>query len=450
MSLENKFSKDLAGDLRRETADKLRKARNKPSDFETLKKEVVKTGDLSEEYSSWNDLPENFEMIKKDFFGKIFKTEKYRKHESFLEETLKVKKEYDIKKIKKEYQKKFDEVMARCPLNEEEKEKYLSTENLKQMPLNDYLTLLKRLSGEAFYHVTRYGVRENTFTSTGGGHSEGEGKFVDSFTPLLADGKINSFLSTIISDEENVKRIINPVLLKDLKDQGMSPDEATDMIIKSYYNTSYVLDRESAHFSYGRDLHHMYGGENGYKFYFYYPVEYMLQNEFFHSTREPQINIGDGYCVNREGISQQYNDFEIFNYGQGVPIDAGILCIDGSVEVDPKNGSQYLLEENGKPVLDDNKNFVKPDQTISSKEYWEKYFKLHPELEPSKVMYENFSTYADSKDEDLNVWANKKNIYNQADDIKDKFSDYESTTREALRKIIGKAIREEYENISVS
>jgi hypothetical protein len=446
MSLENKFSKDLAGGLRNETAAKIREARNQPGDFVNLKKSVE--GDkLSEEYEVWGDLPENFEMIKKNFLGKIFKTEKYREQEKTLEETLKMKKDYDIDKIREDYQKKFDEIMTKCPLSEEEKEKYLSTESLEKMPLNDYLTLLKRLSGEAFYHVTRYGVRENTFTSTGGGHSEGKGEFVDSFTPLLSDRKINSFLSTVISDEANAKRIINPSLLKDLKSQGMSFEEAADMIVKSYYNTPYKLDRESTHFSYGKDLHNMYGGENGYKFYFYYPIEYMLQNDFFHATRESQINIGAGYYHNRSGINQQYNDFEIFNYGQGVSIDAGILCIDGGAEVDPENGSQYLISEDGRPVREADGSFKKPNKTISSKEYWDNYFNLHPELKPSKVMYESFSTYAESENKDLKAWAKERNIYHQSDDTRKEFSDYALMTQELLRKIIEKAVKEEYEKI---
>lgn len=446
MGLENRFSKFLAGDLRHETASKIRAARNQPDDFVNLKK-AAEGGKLSKEYSAWGDLPENFEMMKKSFFGKIFKTEKYREQERILEETLKMKKEYDIEKIREDYQKRFEEIMTNCPLNEEERGMYLSTESLEKMPLNDYLILLKRLSGEAFYHVTRYGVRENTFTSTGGGHSEGQGEFVDSFTPLLSDKKINSFLSTVISDEENAKRIVNPAVIKNLKEQGMSSEEAADAIVSSYYNTPYLLDRESAHFSYGKDLHKMYGGENGYKFYFYYPVEYMLQNDFFHSTRESQINIGAGYYNNRGGIEQQYNDFEIFNYGKGVPIDAGILCIDGKVKVDPKNGSQYLIGENGNPLQAEDGSFKKPENTVSSKEYWENYFDLHPELKPNKVMYENFSTYAESEDGDLKTWAKEKSFYNQSDNVSKQFSDYASKTREVFKKIIENLVKDEYENI---
>ena len=52
------------------------------------------------------------------------------------------------------------------------------------------------MSGEAFYHVTRYGVRENTFMSTGGGHTVGEGEFLDNLTPLLKDGYIKDCTTT--------------------------------------------------------------------------------------------------------------------------------------------------------------------------------------------------------------------------------------------------------------
>ncbi len=52
--------------------------------------------------------------------------------------------------------------------------------------------------------------------------------------------------------------------------------------------------------------------ENNYRFYFYYPVEYILQNACYHSTRETQITLRQGYYYNQGGIDQEYIDFEIF------------------------------------------------------------------------------------------------------------------------------------------
>lgn len=445
MNLERKFSKELAGDLRKETADKIREARKKPSNFEDLKKETKKTKVLPQEYESQVLIKESFESIKKNIIGRIFKTEKFREQSLFLSEMLQNKKDSYIEHAYEEYNQKFNEILKNCPLTAEEREKYLSTESMEKMSLEDYLSLVKRLSGEAFYHVTRYGVRENTFMSTGGGHTQGEGSFVDGLTPLLKDGNINSTTSTIIKDLSKVKSVVDKETIENFKKDGKSVDEVVDKIMASY-GTEYFLDRESTHFSYGKELHNMYGGEKGYKFYFYYPVEYILQNDFYQSTREGQIQIGNGYYHNKRGIDQQYNDFEIFNFGKGVPINAGVLCIDADIRVDPKTGSQYLIQ-NGKPEVDENGKFKKPENTISSQEYWENYFKIHPEIKPSKVIYGNFYTSNYDENADLKNFAESKEISNQDKSKKEEFLDYSKSSRKILRKIFTEIVEEKYKEI---
>lgn len=437
MNLERKFEKELAGDFRKETADKLREIREKPQSFADLQKENV----LPSEYES-SEIKEIIEGLKKNIFGKIFKTENFRKKEAFLSEVLKDVKQVHIDEIKREYENKFNEILKNCPLTQEEREKYLSTEAMEKMDLDDYLILTKRLSGEAFYHVTRYGVRENTFMSTGGGHTTGEGEFVNSFTPLLKDGHIKDCTATILSNKERAQSMMNQEFIKEQKESGKSVEEIVEKILNNY-GTGYFLDRESSHFSYGEDKHHMYGGENNYKFYFYYPVEYIMQNDFYHSTREGSITIGQGYYNNRSGIRQQYNDFEIFNFGKGVPINAGILCITGDIQVDPETGSQYKLE-NGKPIIGENGEFEKPEKTVSSQEYWEDYFNNHPELKPSKIIYNNFYRNAQKEHPELESWAQSKKIHKQDENKQQEFLDYKNQKIEALREIFRDVIQEIY------
>jgi len=444
MKLERQFEKELAGDLRQETASKLQEARKKPANFKELKQEIENKKELPQDYESWNSVKEGFEILKKNIIGKIFKTEKYREQEYLLSEILKTKKEASIKEIQEEYQEKFNKILEDCPLSKAEREKYLSTESMEKMSLDDYLTLLKRLSGEAFYHVTRYGVRENTFMSTGGGHTEGKGNFINSFNPLLKDGNINSFVSSITRDSSRAKSLLddNKEAIEKLKKEGKPTEKIVDEIMGSL-GSMYFLDRESTHFSYGKDLHRMYGGEKDYKFYFYYPVEYILQNDFFQKTRETQINIGQGYYHNRGGIDQQYNDIEIFNFGKGVPTEAGILCITGDIKVDPETGSQYLLK-NGKPEIDENGEFKKPEKTISSKEYWESYFKIHPELKPNKIIYGEFSTSTYKSDPELEKWAESKNIFRQNQEKTNEFKEYAKINRDIIRKIFTNILQENY------
>lgn len=439
MNLERIFSKDLAGDLRKETADKIKEARNQPGSFSELKSVT----ELPDDYDHFGELKEKIEVAKKDIFGKIFKTEKYKELTSEVDELLKIKKESDVNKAQREYQKKFDNILKNCPLSETEREKYLATEAMEEMPLEDYLVLLKRLSGEAFYHVTRYGVRENTFESTGGGHSAGEGSFVNSITPLLEDGHINSATSTMINTPDRLSSSVKSEVIEKLKNEGKTADEIVNLVM-SELDTGYFLDRESTHFSYGKDLHHMYGGEDNYKFYFYYPVEYILQNDFFHKTRE-QITIGKGYYDNRAGIDQTYNDFEIFNFGEGVSTKAGILCITGDIQVDPETGSQYLLN-NGKPELDEDGNFKKPSTTISSKEYWDDYFTKHPEIKPNKIIYDNFATGTHEHNQDLEKLAKNKEVYSQSEEKQKEFKEYETSTRDILKGMIQEIVKKEFNN----
>jgi len=440
MNLERKFAKELASNLRKKTADKLREARKKPSTFSDFHKTNIPV----EEYR-YSDTKRRLETIKKNIWGRIFKTEKFRKEEVFLNELLKIEKEYNIDEIKKDYKIKFAEILKNSPLTEEEKTIYLSTESMEKMSLEDFIVLSKRLSGEAFYHVTRFGVRENTFMSTGGGHTAGEGKFIDSFTPLLKDGYIKDCTTTVISDKERAESLINQEFIKEQIEKGKTIEEIVDNAL-SNYGTPYFLDRESSHVSYGKDLHNMYGGENDYKFYFYYPVEYILQNDFYHSTRESQITIGQGHYYNSGGIKQQYNDFEIFNFGKGIPINAGILCITDDIQVDPKTGSQYILE-NGKPIINKNGGFKKPENTISSKEYWENYFLLHPELKPNKIIYGSFYTSTYEENQELKDWAKSKEIYNQDENKKQEFKNYREKTRESLRETLITIIKEKYNKV---
>lgn len=439
MSLERDFSKNLAADLRKETADKIRSARGQADTF----KELKRMKEIPKDYNNFSsDFNEKITAAKKNIFGNIFKTEEYQELVAEIEQSLKIKKESDINRIKKDYQQKFEEILGNCPLSEAEREKYLSTEALEKMSLDDYLFLLKRLSGEAFYHVTRYGVRENTFSSTGGGHTVGEGSFLDSFTSLLKDRKINSFFSTVVKNPEMINYYVDSKEVSELKASGKTAEEMVDYIMTSL-QTSYFLDRESAHFSYGKPLHNMYGAENDYKFYFYYPVEYILQNDFVYKSRE-SINIGHGYLSNRTGIDQQYNDFEIFNFGEGVSVNAGILCITGDIQVDPETGSQYIIKD-GKPEADSDGNFLKPAKTINSQKYWESYFAKNPEIKPNKILYHNFGTSSYSPNDNLKELDKKNSFRNISEEELTSLMEYEKLAQDKLREMFQKAVQEKFE-----
>lgn len=435
MNLEKQFAKQLAPELRKETADKIREVRNRPGSYEELKKSGAK--ELPADYEGWDKAQECFAQLKKDIIGKIFKTEKYREAEASLNSIFKVKNQHDIENIQAVYERRLREIMKDCPLTPEEKDKYLTTAALEEMPLEDYLTLLKRLSGEAFYHVTRYGVRENTFMY----HNGGEGSFINTLIPLLKDGHINSFASSLMKDPKVVSESLDSEKIREWLRQGKESERIIKDLVANHYIGDHFLDRESTHFSYGEDKHHMYGCENDYKFYFYYPVEYIVHNDFFHKTRESDLVIGRSMLNLNTSISQQYNDFEVFNFGEGVPTGAGLLCITGNIPVDPLTGSQYLLKD-GCPEKDENGNFKKPEKTISSQEYWEKYFGEHPEIKPNKLIFGNFSTYDMKGNEELEKEAAGKNIFKQSEEKMTEFKEYERQVKAEITRICEEKVRE--------
>ncbi len=439
MSLERQFEHKFAGDLRKNTADKLRAARKKPSTFEELRKE-----ETPPEYES-QSIRESIEDINRSVFARIFKTEAFREKESILNELLQSHKKCDIEKIRQEYKERFEDILVKCPLTQEEKEEYLSTEALEKMSLDDYLILLKRLSGEAFYHVTRFGIREGVLPAMADSDSGHLGKFVNTIEPLLRDGNLKDCVTTIITNEEHAQRAITTKFIQDSKRAGRSVEEVVEKYLKDFRTEQY-LDRESVHFSYGKDSHSKYGGENNYKLYFYYPVEYILHNDFYFNSRGGGIDIGAGYQTNDNGVQSQYNDFEIFNFGKGVPVDAGILCITGDVQVDPETGSQYRME-NGQPVVDDSGNFVKPEKTITSKQYWENYFNLHPELRPSKVMYDEYRTASHVRNVDLKEWAEDRETEFEKDDNRQAQIDYQNRMEESMREALTEVVREKYREL---
>jgi|GEM_PF-1706538 len=445
MKLERIFEKELAKDLRKETADRIKDARKEVGSFDDLNKldKKEKKDKINELKSSgwfnWERDSSALEKMQKDIWGKIFKTEKFKERKEILDEVLKFKKETNINQIKNEYNKKFEEILKNCPLTPEEREKYLNTEAMEKMNLEDYLVLLKRLSGEAFYHVTRYGVRENILSTSGVGHNFGEGSFVDSFIPLLKDGKIKSATSTLIDNPELIYSDIKKDRILKYKKEGVSQKDLLNNIMKGHEN-DYPLDRQSTHVSFGIPLHCYYGAEKDYSFYFYYPVEYILQNDFYTATRSSH-RIGGGIPYDHR--PDTYNDFEIFNFGKGIPINAGILCIKDDIRVDPNTGSQYILE-NGNPLIDENGEFKKPEKTISSKEYWENYFKTHPEVKPNKIIYGGYGGYSD-KNPELKSWGEKKMYHNQNEDKKEEVENYIKETTKEIRKIFTDVIKKYYE-----
>lgn len=346
MSLERQFSKELAPEERKKTAEELRETRIKlRNDWDSYSKEEIV--ELSPE------LQEAYENARKDFIGRIFQTENFLNKKLFFESLAKEERYKAVSEIQHKFNERMSEILESTPLSPEEQDKYLSEEAVASMSLGDYLVLMKRLSGYFVSHVTRYGVREQSFMSTGGGHTRSGGEFIDNFTGILESGKLNSFFSNILNGTEYARGIIKDLVEYETAQAASEGREVKkDEIVRKSLerlmeaetkNPAHPADKSSIHVAVNDIAARYYGSEIGYDIFFYFPAEVIAKN-YWHqeSAGGTQLHSGD---------KGWYNDMTVWNEGKGVPIDTGVLCLPKGTFVDKETGSQYILDENRKPKI---------------------------------------------------------------------------------------------------
>lgn len=368
-NLRHVFSKQLAPELRQETARRLREARKIPKTYKEIKS-------FSGEFSTDPKIEKTAQEMRWKVIDKWFNTWEYKQLKADLEKRLKSEKEWHTRSAKLNFEKKFEEILRQSPLTAEEQVKYLSESAMMAMSLEDYLIILKRLSGNFVSHVTRYGVREQTFIY----HSAGKGEFFSSFTDILKEKKLHSFF-TNFTENPNAFPIVREYIEHCIKDNGLRGEVLVQHLLGFYSTGNMPADRDSIHVAVNNIASVNYGSEKGYDFYFYFPAEFVAYNYYHHGRQEKEFQYREqtGY--------DSYNDMGIWNEGKGIPIDAGITCIREDALVDRETGSQYKIVD-GKPVLDETgKSFLPAESPITSKEFWEKYFVKHPEQKPSKIIY---------------------------------------------------------------
>lgn len=342
MNLEKQFSKKHTPGLRDELAQQIKEKRH----------------GYSSDWKEWNKSEDNFEdeklnvesgKLKKDFVGRIFKTKEFMQKELLWKDLVGQRRKEEIEELKDTFKERLSDTLKNIPLSKEEQDKYLSEETLVSMDMDDYLLLVKRLSGHYVSHVTRYGIREQTFMSTGGGHTKSKGEFIDNFTQILETKKLNSFFTNLLDKTDYAKEVIKDYIavLKE-HDRDISKEEILDKVSSRLLGDVMPSgtrkgDKSGFHVGVNDILSHYYGSEINYDIYFYYPAEVVAKNYYHDISLKAYPNARN---------SDWYNDQIIFTQGKGIPVDAGICCIPESIEVDKNTGSQYKLDENMKPILD--------------------------------------------------------------------------------------------------
>ncbi|MFH1392257.1 MAG: hypothetical protein ABIG90_01055 [bacterium] len=381
--------KILAHPLRDQAAQELKRARKVPKNYAELKEY---SGELCDP-----KIKEIAEKMKHDILGRIFKTLGYKELETTLAKRLESEKKQRIESSYENFEEKLYNILRRCPLSEEEQKKYLSEEAMTTMDLEDYLVLLKRLSGNYLTHVTRYGVREQTFMF----HHAGEGNFLTSFTDVLKEKKLHSFFTNIINEAPFLTSVIQEKIDYCLNNSDLRGEqlvnEIFDDFVREEKHGATAADKSSVHFALNDIAASCYGAEKGYDFYFYYPAEFIAHNYYTYIKKGGDLTYDEW---RRWSEYDQHNDVAIWNKGKGIPIDAGLVCVPADIMVDRETGSQYKLL-NGEPVIekvDENgkKHFALAENPIRSQEFWEEHFNKHPGQRPSKMIYYHspFRTYA--------------------------------------------------------
>lgn len=327
------------------------------------------------------------ETLKTDFVGRTmaligFESEYRRRlQDTFAQKGYEMRRE-ELKKSVEMYNRRLQEIAEHNPLPVEERG-LLSEENVVRMGLKDYLLLSKRLSGNYFSHVVRYGVREQTLKGDGG-HTAGEGTFVDHFTNILERGELRSCMTNILERDPYVVSMVRDSLRQEMKkNPQLKKEDFVHFFVKTMKHLESNLmpgDHSTVHVAEDDMLGGYYGAEIDNDIFFYFPAEIIAEN----------------YTIGGYNGGGKHNNVTIWNKGKGVPIEAGILCIPIRT-VDAKTGSKYKLDSEGKPIKNksgDGFERVDPQSkdAVSSKDFWEDYFENHQDQRPNKILFYDSDT----------------------------------------------------------
>lgn len=234
-------------------------------------------------------------------------------------------------KLKDEWQK--------SPYSREDLEKHFNEDHLASLSIDDYTTLLKRFPGEMVTHVTRQGVRDHTGMMF---HSLGFGHFWNGFKDILKEGRQKNQITLSIENSEKDKAV--GLLLKlDLIDTKEEAMKELDIFLdpnKQGDAPGRYADFSAIHFATEEVADAYYGSEKGNEIFFCYPSALIASSYYYKGELNANSN-------------SQYNDQWVWaKEHQGININSGITFIPEGAMVDARNGSQYELDIDNRPVID--------------------------------------------------------------------------------------------------
>jgi hypothetical protein len=315
----------------------------------------------------------------------------------------------------------------------EEKEVVFDEEFLSTLSLEEYLEIWKLGSPHYVGHVTRQGYRDHfgEEMSVGGLKNKLVGEYFDGFRSMLGDGKTHKDtlkvlygidlknetfdkelvtnqirnLDKFIKKEDVLKewigsyyesnyayKIKNEEFLNQLGGEIYSQISKADFrefrkrklgayaseifdpnVIRSNPAIPFILDKSAIHLSADEILDDKYGGETGNEIFVVYPTD-MIASQYTFGVSDLKGDI----VQKPHGSENKWNDIFVWSDDQEISIDAGIVFLPSNAMVAPTTGSRYKDDQ-----------FSRPEQLISSQEYWEKYFEENPDKKPKHLVYYN-------------------------------------------------------------
>ncbi|MEI6528788.1 MAG: hypothetical protein WCN88_00085 [Candidatus Falkowbacteria bacterium] len=212
--------------------------------------------------------------------------------------------------------------------------KYFSEKNLAALSLEEYTLLLKRFSGEMVTHVTRQGVRDHVGHSY---HTAGEGEFSEGFSKMIEDGRLRSPLGVRLIENEKEKALAKFLSLDNFNTKEEALAHLSAITNTSQDSGSY-MDSMAVHFAAEEVADDYYGSEKGNEIFIAYPSLYIASQYYFRGFLDD--NSG-GY----------WNDSWVWaNEEKGIDLNTGIIFIPEEAKVDRQTGSRYELDEDRKPI----------------------------------------------------------------------------------------------------
>lgn len=270
----------------------------------------------------------------------------------------------------------------------EDVEQLFSDEHLASLSTENYVTLLRRFPSDMVTHVTRQGIRDHFGIEE---HSTGVGQFKDGFKKILADGRIRSLLGIYTKDGVSQEAIIN-MLENMTASEGGDPTNPRWLVQEiidgsSYFTRAPYPDRSAVHLAVGTVADANYGAESGNEIFVAFPTAFIAAHNFYGGrSRLSEAHVG------KMGFTSAWNDVSVWSENNdGLSINSGLVFIPADAQVDRLTGSKYAIDENNEPTkildADGKETYQLATEIISSREYWENYFREHPEQRPKRVIY---------------------------------------------------------------